>query len=107
MSNLGRASRELMDDQIFELPNLENAVYASDGLAFVLPTLTEDTVPRRNTTKESLTEIIVADIGDETSKSPYLIVSLSFPSDFSFANSPGPNEIRRSRDVRAVPLSSG
>jgi cleavage and polyadenylation specificity factor subunit 1 len=61
---------------MFELPNLEEAVYASDGLAFVLPILTQDFVPRRNTTKESLTEIIVADIGDETSKSLHLIVSL-------------------------------
>jgi hypothetical protein len=64
----------LIENKIFELPNLEQAVYASDGLAFVLPTLTQDAVTRRNTTKESLTEIIVADIGDETSKSPHLIV---------------------------------
>jgi cleavage and polyadenylation specificity factor subunit 1 len=54
---------------------LETAVYASDGLAFVLPTLTQDVVPRRNAIKEDLTEIIVADIGDETSKSLHLIVS--------------------------------
>ncbi|KAF2417221.1 hypothetical protein EJ08DRAFT_654574 [Tothia fuscella] len=63
--------------RIFELPNLEDAVYSSDGLSFVLPTLTEDAVPRRNATKESLTEIVVADLGDETAKSPYLIVRTS------------------------------
>ncbi|QDS67966.1 hypothetical protein FKW77_009040 [Venturia effusa] len=59
--------------RVFELPNLEAHVYAADGLAFLPPTL-GDVVPRRQTGRESLTEILVADIGDETSKSMYLII---------------------------------
>jgi hypothetical protein len=60
--------------QVYELPNLEKHIYAADGLALLPPTL-GDVVPRRQTGKEILTEILVADIGDEISKSMYLIVS--------------------------------
>ncbi|KAE9968773.1 hypothetical protein BLS_005663 [Venturia inaequalis] len=59
--------------RVYELPNLEKHIYAADGLALLPPTL-GDVVPRRQTGKEVLTEILVADIGDEISKSMYLII---------------------------------
>jgi hypothetical protein len=64
----------IVPNQVFELPNLESHIYAADGLALLPPTL-GDVIPRRQTGKEILTEIMVADIGDEISKSMYLIVS--------------------------------
>ena len=63
-----------VNNQVFELPNLEKPIYAADGLALLPPTL-GDVIPRRQTGKEILTEIMVADIGDEISKSMCLIVS--------------------------------
>lgn len=50
-------------------------MYSAEGLGFLPPTLTDDFIPRRSTGKEMLTEITVADVGDETAKSLYLIVS--------------------------------
>jgi cleavage and polyadenylation specificity factor subunit 1 len=50
-------------------------VCSFEGFGFLPPTLSSDFVPRRTTGKETLTEILVADIGDEIAKSTYLIVS--------------------------------
>ena len=44
------------------------------------PVLSADYAARRSAARETLTEILVADIGDTISKSPYLIVN--FPSTF-------------------------
>lgn len=63
--------------QIYALPNLSKPVYVADGLCFVPPVLSADYAVRRSTARETLTEIVVADLGDATSKSPYLIVSFS------------------------------
>lgn len=62
--------------QVFQLPNLNKPVYVAEGLSFLPSVLTADYAPRRSTAKEALTEILVADLGDITAKSPYLIVSL-------------------------------
>jgi cleavage and polyadenylation specificity factor subunit 1 len=61
--------------QIFQLPNLSEPVCSFEGFGFLPPVLSSGFVPRRTTGKETLMEIIVADIGDEVEKSTYLIVS--------------------------------
>jgi cleavage and polyadenylation specificity factor subunit 1 len=61
--------------QVFELPNLEQPVYSTEALPFLPGTISDSFVPRRYATKETLAEILVADIGDSIVKSPYLIVS--------------------------------
>ena len=63
--------------QIYALPDLSKAVYVAEGLCFVPPVLSADYASRRSAARETLTEILVADLGDEFSTSPYLIVSLS------------------------------
>ncbi len=63
--------------QIYALPDLSKAVYVAEGLCFVPPVLSADYAARRSAARETLTEILVADLGDEISTSPYLIVSLS------------------------------
>ena len=60
--------------RIFELPNLDAAAFSSEGLAYFPSNLAQDFTVRRAAAKETLTEVIVADIGDAVSKSPYLIV---------------------------------
>ena len=57
------------------MPNLSEPIYVTEGLGFVPPMLSADYVPRRGTTKETIAEILVADLGDTTATSPYLIVS--------------------------------
>jgi len=47
----------------------------AEGLCFVPPVLSADYAARRSAARETLTEILVADLGDTVSKSPYLIVS--------------------------------
>jgi cleavage and polyadenylation specificity factor subunit 1 len=52
----------------------EKASYSADGLVFLPPFLTEEYSGRRSTAKATIMEILAADIGDATSKSPHLIV---------------------------------
>lgn len=61
--------------QIFELPNLSDPVFTTEGLKTLPHVLTANYVaPRRAIPKAGLIEILVADIGDALTKSPYLIV---------------------------------
>jgi cleavage and polyadenylation specificity factor subunit 1 len=67
---------------MYSLPDLSKAVYVAEGLCFVPPVLSADYATRRSAARETLTEIMVADLGDEISTSPYLIVSLKcYPHD--------------------------
>ncbi|KAG4415318.1 hypothetical protein IFR04_011522 [Cadophora malorum] len=59
---------------IYALPDLSKAVYVAEGLCFVPPVLSADYAARRSAARETITELIVADLGDEVSKSPYLIL---------------------------------
>ncbi|KAG4440969.1 hypothetical protein IFR05_003533 [Cadophora sp. M221] len=59
---------------IYALPDLSKAVYIAEGLCFVPPVLSADYAARRSAARETIAELIVADLGDETSKSPYLIL---------------------------------
>ncbi|KAI1342830.1 CPSF A subunit region-domain-containing protein [Xylariaceae sp. FL0016] len=58
---------------IFALPNLSQPVYVAEGLSFVPPLLSADYTARRGTARENLKEIVVANLGDNTSSFPYLI----------------------------------
>ncbi len=64
-----------MVSQVYRLPNLRKPVYVAEGFSFLPPFLSKDFTVRRSTAREKLTELLVADIGDMTNKSPYLIVS--------------------------------
>ncbi|KAL2063510.1 hypothetical protein VTL71DRAFT_5315 [Oculimacula yallundae] len=59
---------------IYALPDLSKAVYIAEGLCFVPPVLSADYAARRSAARETITELIVADLGDDTSKFPYLIL---------------------------------
>ncbi|KUJ24329.1 uncharacterized protein LY89DRAFT_604897 [Mollisia scopiformis] len=59
---------------IYALPNLSKAVYIAEGLCFVPPVLSADYAARKSAARETLTEIIVADLGDDVSRYPYLIL---------------------------------
>ena len=61
--------------KIFRLPNLRKPVYCADGLSFLPPFLSTEFTVRRSSARESLKEILLAELGDATHKSPYLIVS--------------------------------
>lgn len=53
---------------------MSKPVYVAEGLAFLPPFLTTDYYQKRSTSKATITEIIAADIGDSTLRSPHLIV---------------------------------
>lgn len=59
---------------IYALPDLSKSVYVAEGLCFVPPVLSADYAARRSAARETLTEIVVADLGDAVSTSPYLIL---------------------------------
>lgn len=59
---------------IYQLPDLTKPVYVAEGLSSIPPILSSDFVVRRAAARETLTEIAVADLGDQTYKSPYLIL---------------------------------
>jgi cleavage and polyadenylation specificity factor subunit 1 len=59
--------------RIFDLSDLTKPAYASEGLSYVPSTFGPDFVVRRAATKETLTEILVTDIGDAIHANPYLI----------------------------------
>ena len=61
--------------QVYALPDLSNPLYVAEGLSFLPPTLSANYAAKRGTAKENISEILVADLGDNTSSSPYLIVS--------------------------------
>jgi len=62
--------------KVYALSNLRTPIYIAEGLSYLPPILSADYAARRGTSRESLKEIIVADLGDKTSSSPYLIVGL-------------------------------
>ncbi|EAA35373.3 protein cft-1 [Neurospora crassa] len=59
---------------IYRLPDLTKPVYVAEGLSYIPPGLSADYAARKGTAKESVAEILVADLGDTTHKSPYLIL---------------------------------
>ncbi|KAK4129411.1 hypothetical protein N657DRAFT_609720 [Parathielavia appendiculata] len=59
---------------IYRLPDLSKPVYVAEGLSYIPPSLSADYAARKGTAKETVAEIIVADLGDTTHKSPFLIL---------------------------------
>ncbi|KAF1992573.1 protein CFT1 [Aulographum hederae CBS 113979] len=59
---------------IFQLPDLSKAIFVAEGLKYLPFVLTPEYSSRRSAAMEILAEIMVADIGDAVSKSPYMIV---------------------------------
>ncbi|AEO70210.1 uncharacterized protein THITE_2121311 [Thermothielavioides terrestris NRRL 8126] len=59
---------------IYRLPDLARPIYVAEGLSYIPPGLSADYAGRKGTAKETLAEILVADLGDSTHKSPYLIL---------------------------------
>ncbi|KAH6884552.1 CPSF A subunit region-domain-containing protein [Thelonectria olida] len=64
---------------IYALPDLSKPVYVAEGLTYIPPFLSSGHIPRRGMAREVIREIMVADLGDSVSQSPYLI--LRHPSD--------------------------
>ncbi|OXV09323.1 hypothetical protein Egran_02911 [Elaphomyces granulatus] len=58
---------------IFRLPGTE-LVTVIEGVDSLLPLLLAEPPPRRSATRETLTEILVADLGDAVFRQPYLIL---------------------------------
>jgi len=59
---------------IFAMSEMEKPCYVAEALGFLPPSLTVDYVPRRSAARATITEILAADLGDATTKSPHLIV---------------------------------
>lgn len=59
---------------VFAMSELERPSYVAEGLGFLPPVLTVDYVPRRSAAKATITEILAADLGDATTRTPHLIV---------------------------------
>ncbi|KAL6704766.1 mRNA cleavage and polyadenylation factor subunit [Coniothyrium glycines] len=62
---------------VFALSQMEKPCYVAEALGFLPPLLTADYIPRRGAARATITEIIAADLGDVTTKSPHLIVRTS------------------------------
>ncbi|KAF2403941.1 protein CFT1, partial [Trichodelitschia bisporula] len=62
--------------RIFEFPNVDKSVFKTDGLGLLPQILTAGYVPRRGISKEQITDITVADLGDGVHKQPYLIAQV-------------------------------
>ncbi|KAF7559018.1 hypothetical protein G7046_g5145 [Stylonectria norvegica] len=59
---------------MYALPDLVAPVYVAEGLSYVPPFLSAGYTHRRGMIRETLTEILVADLGDTVFQSPYLIL---------------------------------
>ena len=68
----------LIDIQIYSLADLSVPLFAGEGLSYLPPFLSSDYTARRGTARESLKQLLIADLGDADSSSPYLIVSRSW-----------------------------
>ncbi|KAI1827474.1 CPSF A subunit region-domain-containing protein [Xylaria intraflava] len=59
---------------IYALSDLTAPIYATEGLSYLPPILSADYAARRGTSRENAREILIADLGDNTSCYPYLII---------------------------------
>lgn len=59
---------------IYALPDLSKPVYVAEGMSSVPPFLSPDFVGRRGGTRDALSELLVADLGDVVDKTPFLIL---------------------------------
>ncbi|KAI1436886.1 CPSF A subunit region-domain-containing protein [Xylaria sp. CBS 124048] len=59
---------------VYALSDLTTPIYVTEGLSYLPPILSADYAARRGTSRDSCREILVADLGDNTSYYPYLII---------------------------------
>ncbi|KAI2638548.1 CPSF A subunit region-domain-containing protein [Xylaria nigripes] len=59
---------------IYALSDLTAPIYVTEGLSYLPPILSADYAARRGTSRDNPKEILIADLGDNTSCSPYLII---------------------------------
>ena len=65
---------------MYALPDLARPIYTANGVTTLPTTISPDYQAKRGVIGEVLTEILIANLGDTTSKSPYLIVRAVCPS---------------------------
>ncbi|KAJ2981079.1 hypothetical protein NUW58_g6780 [Xylaria curta] len=58
---------------VYALSDLTTPIYVAEGLSYLPPILSSDYSARRGASRETLKEILIADLGDNTSFYPYLI----------------------------------
>ncbi|KAI1288918.1 CPSF A subunit region-domain-containing protein [Xylaria venustula] len=58
---------------VYALSDLTAPIYVAEGLSYLPPILSADYAARRGTSRETLKELLVADLGDNTSHYPYLV----------------------------------
>ncbi|KAI0976786.1 CPSF A subunit region-domain-containing protein [Xylaria arbuscula] len=58
---------------VYALSDLTTPIYVAEGLSYLPPILSADYAARRGTSRETLKELLVADLGDNTSHYPYLV----------------------------------
>ncbi|KAF1912529.1 protein CFT1 [Ampelomyces quisqualis] len=93
--------------RIFAMSQLEKPSYVAEALGFLPPLLTMDYAPRRSAAKATITEILAADLGDTTSRSPHLIVRTSNDDlvIYKAFHSPSPSSDLWTTNLRWVKLS--
>jgi cleavage and polyadenylation specificity factor subunit 1 len=68
--------------RIYDLSDLKEPAYKTEALPYLPSFIADDFVPRRYAARQALTEIMMADIGDGTAKTPHMIVSFDHLSIF-------------------------
>ncbi|KAI1425773.1 CPSF A subunit region-domain-containing protein [Xylaria sp. FL1777] len=58
---------------VYALSDLTAPIYTAEGLSYLPPILSADYAARRGASRETLKEILIADLGDHTSYYPHLI----------------------------------
>lgn len=64
---------------VYALPDLSKPVYVAEGLSCTPQFLSADLAMRKGAPRETLSQILVADLGDAISQTPHLIVGLPPP----------------------------
>lgn len=64
--------------KIYHLPELCIPIYTVGGIDLLLQNLSSGLPLRRQGLKENIAEILVADLGDSTQATPYLIVGIIY-----------------------------
>ncbi|KAK4229706.1 protein cft1 [Podospora fimiseda] len=59
---------------IYRVPDLSKPAYVAEGLSYIPPLLSADYAARKGSAKDTLTELLVADLGDVANRSPHLIL---------------------------------
>ncbi|KAL5615017.1 hypothetical protein BROUX41_005082 [Berkeleyomyces rouxiae] len=81
---------------IYNLPNLETPIYSAEGITFVPHLFSpEYSKNKRGFVQEELKEVVVVDLGDRISQSPYLVLRNSFDDLIVYTPviTPGPSDL--------------